>query len=435
MEIIIIIILILLNGLFSMSEMAVVSSKKFKLELEKKKGNSGAKKALDLAEDPNKFLSTVQIGITLIGILLGVYSGDRLTVDLALQIERISFLAPYASSIAPILMVIIITYFSIVFGELIPKRFGLLFPESISSKIARPMSLLSKITSPFVWLLTVSNNLILKILGIKEEADEIISEEEIKSIIKESTEGGEIQEKEHEIVERVFELGDRRVNTLATHRSDVIFLNIEDDYETLKTKIKKNKFSGYPIVSNNNLDEVVGILLLKDLFGTPKEDFKLKAHMRKPLFVNENSFAYPLLERMQKSHAQLAIMIDEYGTTAGIVTFNDIMDELIGESPENDDEDFEIIELEDGSWIIDGQYSIYEFEKFFEIDIKDQIEDLYVTVAGLFLNQSDDLPKHGDKLIVDYLELQIIEIKGNRIEKISAKALTKEDESIVEAMD
>lgn len=332
-------------------------------------------------------------------------------------------------------MVIIITYFSIVFGELIPKRFGLLFPESISSKIARPMSLLSKITSPFVWLLTVSNNLILKILGIKEEVDEIISEEEIKNIIKESTEGGEIQEKEHEIVERVFELGDRRVNTLATHRSDVIFLNIEDDYETLKSKIKKNKFSGYPVVANNNLDEVVGVLLLKDLFGTPKEDFRLKAHMRKPLFVNENSFAYPLLERMQKSHAQLAIMIDEYGTTAGIVTFNDIMDELIGESPENDDEDFEIIELEDGSWIIDGQYSIYEFEKFFEIDIKDQIEDLYVTVAGLFLNQSDDLPKHGDKLIVDYLELQIIEIKGNRIEKISAKTLTKEDESIVEAMD
>lgn len=429
MEIVIIIFLILLNGIFSMSEMSLVSSKKFKLENEKKKGNSGAKKALELAEDPNKFLSTVQIGITLIGILLGVYSGDKLTADLAYYIQQIPLFATYAESIASVLMVVIITYVSIVFGELIPKRFGLLFPESIASKIAQPMSILSKITSPFVWLLTATNNLVLNILGIKDQSDEIISEEEIKNIIKESTEGGEIQEKEHEIVERVFELGDRRVNTLATHRSEVIFLNIEDDYDTLKAKIKKNKFSGYPVVANKNLDEVVGVLLLKDLFGTPKEDFKMKNHIRKPLFVNENSFAYPLLERMQKSHAQLAIMIDEYGTTAGIVTFNDILDELIGESPINEDEDFEIIAISENEWLIDGQFSIYEFEKYFDIDVKDQIEDLYVTVAGLFLNQSDELPKLGDQMLIDHLQLEIVEIKGNRIEKIKAIQLEDIDTS------
>lgn len=427
MEIVIIIFLILLNGIFSMSEMSLVSSKKFKLENEKKKGNSGAKKALELAEDPNKFLSTVQIGITLIGILLGVYSGDKLTADLAYFVQQIPLFAPYAASIASVLMVIIITYVSIVFGELIPKRFGLLFPESIASKIAQPMSILSKITSPFVWLLTATNNLVLKILGIKDQTDEIISEEEIKNIIKESTEGGEIQEKEHEIVERVFELGDRRVNTLATHRSEVIFLNIEDDYDTLKAKIKKNKFSGYPVVANKNLDEVVGVLLLKDLFGTPKDDFKMKNHIRKPLFVNENSFAYPLLERMQKSHTQLAIMIDEYGTTAGIVTFNDILDELIGESPINEDEDFEIIPINENEWLIDGQFSIYEFEKYFDIDVKDQIEDLYVTVAGLFLNQSDELPKLGDQLVIEHLQLEIVEINGNRIEKIKAIQLENLD--------
>lgn len=429
MEIVIIILLILLNGIFSMSEMALVSSKKFKLENEKKRGNSGAKKALELAEDPNRFLSTVQIGITLIGILLGVYSGDKLTANLSLYIQQIPVLLPYAHSIASILMVVIITYVSIVFGELIPKRFGLLFPESIASKIAQPMSFLSKMTSPFVWLLTVTNNIVLKILGIKDKSDEIISEEEIKNIIKESTEGGEIQEKEHEIVERVFELGDRRVNTLATHRSEVIFLNIEDDYDTLKSKIKKNKFSGYPVVANKNLDEVVGVLLLKDLFGTTRDEFKMKNHIRKPLFVNENSFAYPLLERMQKSQAQLAIMIDEYGTTVGVVTFNDILDELIGESPENDDEDFEIITLSNTEWIIDGQFSIYEFEKYFDIDVKDQIEDLYVTVAGLFLNQSDELPKLGDQMTIENLELEIIELKGNRIEKIKAIQKEKVDET------
>ncbi|HUH25959.1 MAG TPA: hemolysin family protein, partial [Flavobacterium sp.] len=320
MEIIVIVILILINGVFSMSEMALVSSKKFKLESEKKKGNSGAKKALELSEDPNTFLSTVQIGITLIGILLGVYSGDRLTGDLALQISQVSFLAPYAKTLASIAMVIIITYFSIVFGELLPKRFGLMFPESIASKIAQPMSVLSLISSPFVWFLTKSNNFILRLLNIKEKTDDFISEEEIKNIIRESTEGGEIQEKEHEIVERVFELGDRRVNTLATHRSEITFLNIEDDYETMRNYIKKNKFSGYPVVANNNLDDVVGVILLKDLFGIPKESFQIKKYMRKPLFVNENSFCYPLLERMQKSHAPLAVMIDEYGTTAGLIT-------------------------------------------------------------------------------------------------------------------
>ncbi|MBQ0148908.1 MAG: HlyC/CorC family transporter [Flavobacteriaceae bacterium] len=419
MEIIVIIILILLNGIFSMSEMALVSARKFKLESDKKKGSSGAKTALDLSENPDKFLSTVQIGITLIGILLGVFSGDALTKNLADTLRSITLTAPYADTLASVLIIVIITYFSIVFGELLPKRLGMTFPEAIAKTLAKPMSILSKVTSPFVWLLSVTNNLLLKIMGI-EENNEVVTEEEIKSIIRESTEGGEIQEKEHDIVERVFELGDRRVNTLSTHRSEVVYLNINDTLDQVRNKIKKQKFSGYPIVKNDNLDEVVGVINLKDLFGVSPEEFQLKKYMRKAIFVNENSYSYPLLERLQNSHSHFAVMIDEYGTTAGIVTINDIMDELIGESPENEQEDYEIKVQSDGSWIIDGQYSIYEFERFFDVDVNDDLENLYVTVSGLFFNQSEDMPKIGDEITIDNLVLRITEKDGNRIDKIHA---------------
>lgn len=426
MEIIILIVLILLNGVFSMSEMALVSSRKFKLENEKKKGSSGARKALELSEKPDTFLSTVQIGITLIGILLGVFSGDTLTKDLAALLAQIPFVAPYANSTASVLMIVLITYFSIVFGELLPKRLGMTFPESIAILLAKPMSILSKISSPFVWLLSFTNNIMLKILGIKDNT-EVVTEEEIKSIIKESTEGGEIQEKEHDIVERVFELGDRRVNTLATHRSEVVFLHINDTYDEVRTKIKKDKHSGYPIVKNDNLDEVVGVIHLKDMFGVSREEFQLKKYMRKPIFVNENTFCYPLLERLQNSHSLFAVMIDEYGTTAGIVTINDIMDELIGESPENEEEDYEVIEREDGSWLIDGQFSIYEFERYFNVDVNDDVENLYVTVSGLFFSQTEEMPKVGDKILVDDLILEIIDKDGNRIDKILATRTEKQN--------
>lgn len=422
MEIFILIVLILLNGVFSMSEMALVSARKFKLENEKKKGSSGAKTALELAEKPDTFLSTVQIGITLIGILLGVFSGDTLTRDLAEMLKHISFIAPYSDSIASVLMIILITYFSIVFGELLPKRIGMTYPEFIAKLLAKPMSFLSKVASPFVWLLSFSNNLFLNLFGIKD-SNEVVTEEEIKSIIKESTEGGEIQEKEHEIVERVFELGDRRVNTLATHRSEVVYLNVSDSIDQIRAKIKKQKYSGYPVVKNDNLDEVVGVIHLKDLFGVSPEDFQLKKYMRKPIFVNENSYSYPLLERLQNSHSHFAVMIDEYGTTAGIVTINDIMDELIGESPENDEEDYEIVVRDDGSYLIDGQFSIYEFERYFGVDVNDELENLYVTVSGLFFNKSEEMPKVGDRITIDNLVLEIIEKDGNRIDKILAKRI------------
>jgi putative hemolysin len=236
MEIVIIFGLVLLNGIFAMAEMSLVSARKFKLEVEKKKGRSSAKAALELSESPTRFLSTVQIGITLIGILLGVFSGENLTDDVESMIIVIPSLVPYAHNIAVGVVVVSITYISIVLGELIPKKIGMTYPEPIAMSLAKPMMLLSKLTAPFVWLLTATNDTILKLTGIKNENDRFISEAEIKSIIRESTFNGEIQAIEHEIVDRVFELGDRKIGSLMTHRIDIIFIDIKDDIQTIRKK-------------------------------------------------------------------------------------------------------------------------------------------------------------------------------------------------------
>lgn len=419
MEILIIIGLILLNGIFSMTEMALVSSRKFKLESAKKKGSLGAKAALDLSENPTKFLSTVQIGITLIGILLGVYSGEKLTNDATNFFQSIAVLSPYAEELAVGLIVVSITYFSIVFGELFPKRLGMTFPETLSILLARPMNLLSKITSPFVFLLTISNDVLLRVFAIKKTTDSRVSEEEIKSIIKESAEGGEIQDIEQTIVERVFELGDRKVNTLYTHRSDIIFFDINDSWETIRNKINHEKHSAYPVCKNNDVDNAIGIVLLKDLFAPEIEkNFKLKNFIKQPLYLNETTFAYKALELFKKEKMHYGIIIDEYGTTQGIVTMDDLVDALVGDATEIDQDEYQITQRTENSWFVDGQYSVLEFIKYFDINIDYEINDKFTTVAGLIINFNNSLPNIGDKIIVDKYELEILDKDGQRIDKI-----------------
>ncbi|WP_435526025.1 hemolysin family protein [Chryseobacterium indoltheticum] len=342
--------------------MALVSSRKFKLNSIKKKGNSNAKTAIKLSENPNKFLSTVQIGITLIGILLGIYSGDKLTADFAKYISQFEAFSEYSKGISAVIIVALITFLSIVFGELIPKRLGLKYPEKISIFIAKPMYWLSALASPFVWLLTITNESILKLFGIKNEHKETVTEEEIKSIIKEGNEGGIIEEKEHDILKNAFALGDRNVKSLATHRSQIISLDIDDDYETIKTKIKSCSFSTYPVTQENNLDNIIGIVKMKDLFDFSHQNFSLKEHLKKAVFVSENSFIYPLLESFQNNKSHIAIVIDEYGTTKGIITLNDILDDLVGNIPDGTDDEPEIIKRNETSWLIDGKCSIHDFK-------------------------------------------------------------------------
>ncbi|HLT51757.1 MAG TPA: hemolysin family protein, partial [Arenibacter sp.] len=372
MEILIIIGLVLLNGVFAMSEMSLVSSRKFKLENAKRKGNTRAKVALELSENPTKFLSTVQIGITLIGILLGVYSGENLTSDVAVYLARFEAIKPYAPNIATGVVVVFVTYLSIVLGELFPKRLGMTFPEPIAIILAKPMKVLSAITSPFVWLLTASNDILLKILGIKGTSASQVSEEEIKSIIKESALGGEIQDIEHNIMERVFELGDRKVNTLYTHRNEIVFFTLDDSWEEIKSKINQEKHSAYPVSKTDNLDDIFGIVLLKDLF-TPSTDkeFNIKEYIKEPIYFNESAFAYKVLEIFKKEKMHYGIVVDEYGTTQGIVTMDDVVDALVGDATEIDQDEYQLTQRDENTWLVDGQYSIIEFIKYFDIDLEE----------------------------------------------------------------
>jgi len=419
MEILIIIGLVFLNGIFSMSEMSLVSSRKFKLENAKKKGRKGAITALELSENPTKFLSTVQIGITLIGILLGVYSGENLTKNVTDYLIQFELIKDYAHNIATGVIVLFVTYLSIVLGELLPKRLGMTFPETIAIALAQPMKILSVITSPFVWLLTSSNDILLKIMGIKKTTDSRVSEEEIKSIIKESAEGGEIQDIEHNIMERVFELGDRRVNTLLTHKSDIVYFTLKDTWEEIKYKINQEKHSAYPISKSNNLDDIIGIVLLKDLFTpTTDKEFNIKDFIKSPIYFNENTFAYKVLESFKKEKMHYGIVVDEYGTTQGIVTMDDVVDALIGDVTEIDQNEYQLTQRDENSWLVDGQYSIINFVKYFGIELKENYQSKYTTVAGLIIYKSNTLPEIGQKLIIDDYVLEIIDKDGQRIDKI-----------------
>lgn len=419
MEIFIIILLILLNGIFAMSEISLVSSRKFKLENLKKKGNKGAKVALEMSDNPTRFFSTVQIGITLIGILLGVYSGDNLTDNVQSFLERFELLRPYAKNLAVAFMVIFITYLSIILGELFPKRVGMTFPEKIVTKIAIPMKVLSQITSPFVLLLTFSNDILLKIFGIKKTTDSKVSEEEIKAIIKESADGGEIQDIEQSIVERVFELGDRKVNSLFTHRNEIVFFDVDDTWDEIRRKINEEKHSAYPVCKNNDLNELIGIVLLKDLFFSfDAEEFKIADYVKDPIYINESTYAYKVLELFKEEGMHYGIVVDEYGSVEGIVTMDDVVDALVGDVTEIDQNEYKIVEREAGGWLVDGQYSLIEFVKFFDLQIDTEILSKYNTVAGLLIHISNVLPEIGKIFEVDNYTLEVIDKDNQRIDKI-----------------
>jgi len=421
MEILIIIFLILLNGVFSMSEIALVSARKFKLESSAKKGNQNANKALALANNPNTFLSTVQIGITLIGILTGIFSGERLTTDLAIAIGKVEFLAPYANTIAVALIVIIITFFSIVFGELLPKRIGLMFPESVATIMARPMTMISVITKPFIWLLTKTNDLFLNIFGLKNRKEGFVSEEEIKAMIQQSTEGGEIQEIEQNIVQRVFALGDRKVSELMTHRKDLVYFEITDDIHTIKQRAQIEAHSVYPVI-RKSFDNPVGIVSVKDIFSKDfrTSDFNLSQFVKQPIIVHENAAAYKMLEKFKENKIHYAFVVDEYGSVTGMVSMDDIIDALIGDVTEYNQDEFMIVKRDDNSWLADGAFPFFEFLNYFDLQ-QEENTGQYNTLAGLILEQMNRIPYVGEKVRWLKFEFEIVDMDGPRIDKIQIR--------------
>ena len=420
MEILIILFLILLNGIFSMSEIALISARKNRLETAAKKGNKNAKAALDLANSPNEFLSTVQIGITLIGILTGIYSGDKITTDVQNFVATFEALSPYSDSIAVGIVVVTLTFFSLVLGELLPKRIGLNYPESIAKAVAFPMKIVSTVTMPFIWLLTTSTDFLLKMLQIKPTADGKVTEEEIKAIIKEGTEVGEVQEIEQDIVERVFHIGDRKVNSLMTHRSDIVYLSLEDTKEEIKAKVIDELHSVYP-VCEDNLDNVIGLVLLKDLFVSFESGtFDLKSITRDAVYLIEQTSAYKALENFKTSKMHYAFVVDEHAIFQGVITLNDILEALVGDASDFDEDEYKLVANEDGTWLADGQYSLHDFLTFFDLD--ELINDYEVTtVSGFFITELGNIPNEGDKIIWNKLDLEALVMDGAKIDKVLIK--------------
>ncbi len=418
MEVFLIPALILLNGIFAMTEMALVSSRKFKLESEKNKDKTGAQAAVELSENPTRFLSTIQIGITLIGILLGLFSGQHITAYIEQILYPVIQITSVAHNVAVAFTVLCITYISIVFGELLPKKIGMTYPEPIAMLFARPMQVLTKITAPFVWLLTTSSDFLLKLAGIKTKISHVISEEEIKSIIKESTESGEIQHIEHEIVNRVFELGDRKIESLMTHRVDLITIDISDHIQDIRKKVGKDPHSGYPVTENNNADKIIGILLLKDIFEVSfDQSCSIKNYMKQPLFLIESTPAYKLLDLFREKKIHYAIITDEYGSTKGLATMDDVLDALVGDISQEHQVEYSITQRNTNSWLVDGQYSITEFIRKFELETPKNIHEFH-TVGGFVIHESKGIPQTGAKVRFEHLTLEVIDMDGPRIDKI-----------------
>jgi len=406
-----------------MSEIALISARKSRLETAAKKGNPSAQAALDLANSPNKFLSTVQIGITLIGILTGIYSGDKVTDDVKIFVESFPALKPYADNISVGIVVVILTFFSLVLGELLPKRIGLNFPETIAKLVALPMKYISIVTAPFIWLLTSSTDFLLKVFRIRPTADGKVTEEEIKAIIKEGTEGGEVQEIEHDIMERVFHIGDRKVNSLMTHRKSVTYLSTSYTKDSIRETMLEELHSVYPVCEGSSLDDVIGVVLLKDIFANyEKDNFSLKDINIEPVYLIEHTSAYKALEIFKKTKVHYALVTDEYGVFQGIITLNDILEALVGDASDFYDDEFQLVANDDGTWLVDGHYPLHDFLTYFDLD--ELTTDYEVTtVSGLIMTELSYIPKEGEKLIWHLFELEVIKMEGVKIDKVIVRSI------------
>jgi putative hemolysin len=428
-EILLILVLTILNGVFSMSEIALVSSRRSKLETAAKNGDRRAQVALDLSNSPNRFLSTVQIGITLIGILLGIFSGDTLTTNVQNSVAQVEILRPYAHSIAVVLVLLLLTYLSLVLGELVPKRIGLSNPEGIAKTMAAPMILLSRITSPFIALLTFSSDMLLKLLNITPN-ENAVTEEEIKSLIQEGTSGGAIEEIEQEIVQNVFQLGDRKITSLMTNRQEIVYLDLDDDLAENRAKVLEYRHSVFPLC-NGSVDDVVGLIYTKDFLGKDldTELTRLSDLKRDALFVPENNRAYQVLERFRERKQYVGMIVDEYGGVLGIVTLNDILDVLVGDINDNTDSDYEIRPRDDGTYLIDAQLPFEDFLSYFTINITAQTRrDLtgFDTLGGFALHILKDIPQTGETFVWQAYRFEIMDMDKSRIDKILVSRLAEE---------
>ncbi len=399
-----------------MAEIALVSARKTRLELQANKGDEQAREALNLANHPDTFLSTVQIGITLIGILTGIFSGENLKGPIDVFFHQYPLLAPYSGAIATFVVVLCLTYFSLVIGELVPKKLGLSKPEKIAKIVAAPMRYLSFITYPFIWLLSKSAKVLVTIFNIRP-AENSVTEEEIKAIINEGTETGAIEEKEQEIIERVFHLGDRNITSLMTHRSDIVWMDVNAKVADIKQKMREVVHTSYPLCEGV-IDNIKGIVSIKNIL-LAGDDVMLRDLMKSGLYVPENNSVYQVLEKFKQHNANSCFIVDEYGSLEGMMTLNDILEAIVGDIGPADEDAYEILEREDGTYLIDGQIPFYDFlSRFEKTEFMNEGEHDFNTLAGFILHHLKTIPKTGDTLNWKGFDFEIIDMDGNRIDKV-----------------
>jgi putative hemolysin len=420
-EIVIVFLLILANSLFALSEIAIISARKARLQQRAEGGDVGAQKALALAGEPTRFLSTVQIGITLIGILSGAFGGATLAEEIGIALARIEWLAPYSEVIGVAVVVLAITYFSLVLGELVPKRIALNNAESIAARVAPGMDVVSRIAAPVVRLLSASTELAVRLLRVRPSTEPAVTEEEVKMMIYEGTRLGIFEEAEQEIVERVFRLGDRKVSSMMTHRTEMVCLDVEDPLELNLEKIAQAGHTRFP-VCRGEPDDLLGIVLVRDVFaqaqaGRPPD---LKIILRPALFLPEAMSALEVLEKFKQDQQHIALVVDEYGGISGLVTLKDVLDTIVGDIPNVEEgEQPEVLLRENGTLLLDGSFSIHDLKALLDLDVLPGEEDgAYETLGGLIMSQLGKIPDAGDEFDWGDYRFEVVDMDGYRVDKV-----------------
>jgi putative hemolysin len=420
-EALLIVLLVAANGVFAMSEMAVVSSRRARLQRLARGSHAGARAALDLADNPDRFLSTVQIGITMVGILAGAFGGATIAGQIASALKGVPALAPYGEAVGIVVVVLVITYLSLIFGELVPKRLALNRPERIAAAVARPMGLLSALASPFVRLLSASTAAVFKLLRVKPSTDPPVTEEEIRTLIEQGTRAGVFEEAEQDLVESVFRLGDRRVSALMTPRLDIVWLDVDAPEEVVRRKVTDSHFSRFP-VCRGGLDDVVGFVKAKEYLAgkllnpsAPLSDF-----INRPLFVPESCPALRVLELFKSAHTHMALVVDEYGSLEGLFTTNDVLEAIVGDvlTASVQSEPY-AVRREDGSWLLDGALPVDEFKELFSVErLSGEERGVFRTLAGFIFTHLGRVPSAADSFEWNGLRFEIVDMDGKRIDKV-----------------
>lgn len=438
LEILIILLLIVANGLFSGAEIAIVSARRHRLQQLSEKGKRSAKVALRLADSPNEFLSTVQIGITLIGILSGAVGGATVARRLAPLLDRLPLLRPYSEGLSFGLVVAVITFLSVVIGELVPKRLALASPERLACAMAPTMRWLSRVSAPVVHLLGQSTDALLRLLGASTSSEPDITEDEIKAMIRQGADSGVFEEVEHDMVQRVLRLGDRTIKTLMTPRTDICWLDVEEPLEDSLQEVLESTHSRFP-VGRGSLDECLGVVRVRNLLSAKLhgEPINLEELLQPPLFVAESTRALSVLEQFKRSGIHIALVTDEFGGVEGLVTLNDLMEGIVGDLPSVDDEEEPlVVTREDGSWLVDAGLDLDAFTELIDHDIFgiDQ-EGRYHTLAGFVMHVLERIPREADHFEWQGYRFEVMDMDGKRVDKLLVTPIPRHQTSATDKDD